>query len=298
MNPILLAASLMFANPQEAPAQTEEINEILQRFAEDYRFDPMALDAMFGISVGGDFWTVSVKRVESASKRGRLTDHSFGPHDVTLTHGAPPRPTWYFDIESLDVLRKIQSGEVNAATAAMKSFGSDRVGVDTKDMDGFHSTSGDEAQLYQALSHFFTMGTPEIIQFGFNHSLQTHGAQATALHFMKGTRVLYFTIMPEEVVNADPRLQRGQMPNLFVVTKGEGVLLSDNGEQKLSAGTSVFIAPFVRHEIRATGDAAMEGVLVLYGDNSDFGYGTSYPAFLQDLYDFYGRYPFRKDGEQ
>jgi hypothetical protein len=60
---------------------------------------------------------------------------------------------------------------------------------------------------------------------------------------------------------------------------------------------SVFIPPFVRHEITAVGDEPMEGVVVLYGDNSDFAFGTSYPAFLQDLYGFYADYPFRKQSE-
>lgn len=42
------------------------------------------------------------------------------------------------------------------------------------------------------------------------------------------------------------------------------------------------------------GKEPLEGILVLYGDNSDFAFGTSYPAFMQDLNDFYGDYPFRK----
>ncbi len=62
-----------------------------------------------------------------------------------------------------------------------------------------------------------------ITYFGAEHALETHGAQMTALHFMKGFRIGYFTLQPEQTANADVRLQSGQMPNLFVITKGRGV---------------------------------------------------------------------------
>lgn len=294
------ALSVVPAAAQEAgeamltDAELAEANEILSRFAEDYRSDPMALDATFGIKLDGHFWTVSVERVETASARGRLTDHTFGPHQVTLTQGEPAEPTWYFEIADMNVLRLVDTGEVNAGTAAMQSFGSDEVGVETRDMDGFSSTSGDEGEMYFALSHFFTRGTPEVTRFGRAHSLETHGAQATALHMMKGTRVVYFSIGPQEVANEDPRLQFGQMPNLFVVTSGRGTMHTNDGPMVLEAGMSVFIPPFVRHEMVNDGDEPLEGVLVLYGDNSDFAFGTSYPAFMQELNQFYREYPFRQ----
>ena len=86
----------------------------------------------------------------------------------------------------MDVLRLIATGKVNAGTAAMQSFGSDQVGVETGQMDGFEMSSGAEAELYHHMSHFFTTGVPEITYFGPENSLETHGAQMTALHFMKG----------------------------------------------------------------------------------------------------------------
>ncbi len=65
--------------------------------------------------------------------------------------------------------------------------------------------------------------------------------------------------------------------------EGRGVGYLGDGKIDLKPGMSVFVPPFVRHEITAAGDEPMEGVVVLYGDNSDFAFGTSYPAFLQDL---------------
>ena len=271
-----------------------EAKAIIAALAADYRHDPMAVDATFGIKLDDRFWTIEVERKEVARARGRLTDHSFGPHTVTVTEGAPAQPTWYFEIADMKVLRLIASGDVNAGTAAMQSFGSDEVGVETRDMQGFQSTSGDEADGYLVLSHFFTKGKPEVTRFSRATSLPTHGAQATALHMMKGFRVAHFSIGPQQVANADPSLSSGQMPNLFVVTSGSGTLHTDDGPIKLEAGMSVFVPPFVKHEIVNDGNEALEGILVLYGDNSDFAFGTSYPAFMQDLNQFYRDYPFRK----
>jgi mannose-6-phosphate isomerase-like protein (cupin superfamily) len=240
---------------------------------------------------------VTVKRKETSSKRGRLTDHEFGPHEVTLSHGKPAEPTFVYIIANMDVLRLIDEGKVNAGSAAMQSFGSDQVGLETGILGEFDMDSGAEARFYHHLSHFFTTGIPEITYFGVENSLETHGAQMTALHSMKGFRVGYFTMQPQQTVNADIRLQKGQMPNLFIITKGRGVGYVGESEIELRPGMSVFVAPFVRHEFTAVGDEPMEGVLVLYGDNSDFAFGTSYPAYLEDIYDFHANYPFRKSDE-
>ena len=280
-------------------AEVAEASAIFERLVADYRSDPMAVSGQFGIKVADNFWTVTIDRKETSSKRGRLTDHEFGPHEVTLSSGKPPAPTFVYVIANMDVLRLIGEGKVNAGTAAMQSFGSDQVGVETDTMEGFEMNSGAEAHLYHHMSHFFTTGVPEITYFGAEHSLETHGAQMTALHFMKGFRIGYFTMQPQQTVNADVRLQKGQIPNLFIVTKGRGVGHLGDRKIELKPGMSVFVPPFVRHEFTAVGDEPMEGIVVLYGDNSDFAFGTSYPSFLEDLYEFHADYPFRKtDGEE
>lgn len=285
---------------QKALSETDasEATAILERLVADYRNDPMAISGRFGIQVADHDWEVTVERKEGSSRRGRLTDHQFGPHQVTLKSGKPSAPTFVYVIASMNVLRLIAEGKVNAGTAAMQSFGSDQVGVERETMEGFSMDSGAEARFYHHLSHFFTEGVPEITYFGSENSLETHGAQMTALHFMKGFRIGYFTMQPQQTANADVRLQTGQMPNLIIITKGHGIGYLGDRQIELRPGMSIFVAPYVRHEFTAVGDEPMEGVLVLYGDNSDFAFGTSYPAYLEDLYEFHADYPFRKSDHE
>lgn len=314
--PILFcaASAMAIALPQTATAQTDpqsseetrsmsqadEAHAILEALAEDYRNDPMAISDTFGIKLGDDWWTIAVERAEEAyhpEASPHLTFHRFGPHQVTLTRGAPAEPTWYFEISGIDVLRLISTGQVNAGTAAMQSFGSDQVGVETRSMDGFEMDSAVQSRYYIALSHFFmpgTHGTVEVTRFSRDNSLQTHGVQATALHMLKAVRILHFSIASGEVANDDERLEFSQVPNLFIVTHGQGTLETDQGTIALEPGVSAFVPQYAKHVIRSEGDAPLEGVLILYGDNSDFAFGTSYTTYLEAQADFHGSYPFRQ----
>jgi len=172
----------------------------------------MAINGTFGIRLDTRWWTISVKRAqESYAPSERLTFHRFGPHEVIVRCGMPDNPTWYFRIGSKEVLDLIASGKVNAGTAAMQSFGSNQVGVEIESMDGFAMDAGAEGAMYSALSHFWTKGVPEITRFGRDESLPTHGAAAVSLHTMKGYRIAWFSIGPEEAANDGPRLEEGQV---------------------------------------------------------------------------------------
>jgi len=283
------------AQTPDGASQEEEKNEIIRSFAEDYTRDPMAINGTFGINLDDHWWTVTVKRAqEPYAPNEKLTFHRFGPHEVIVRNEMPEKPTWYFKIASTEVLNLIASGEVNAGTAAMQSFGSDQVGVEIESMEGFAMDAGAEAAMYLALSHFWTKGVPEITRFGRDESLPTHGAAAVSLHTLKGYRIAWFSIGPEEAANEDPRLEEGQVPNLFIVTSGRGQALLADREVEIEPGMSVFVPPYTRHVIRNPYEEPLEGILVLFGDNSDFAFGTSYPDYLEDLNAFHSSYPFRR----
>ena len=281
---------MTIASAAEA-AQSSDVRQMLEAFVDDYRADPMAMSADFGIKVGADWWSVSVRRHQQAIPEGRLTSHRSGPHDVTLRDGPPSRPTWYFDLADRSVLEEIFKGELNAGTAGLQSFGSDKVKVEIREMEGFRDKTRGEADMYHALSHFWTRGTPEITYFGRNQSLPTHGVGAVSLYTMKGNRIAWFSMMKDEAANSDPALEAGQVPNLFIVTKGRGKAKLADKEFDLHEGMSVFVAPYVRHVLWNPYDEPMEGVFILFGDNTDAAFGKSYIDVKEGLHDYYGSLP-------
>ena len=84
------------------------------------------------------------------------------------------------------------------------------------------------------------------------------------------------------------------MPNLFIVTQGKGRSFLADDEVEIRAGMSIFVPQYVRHQIVHDSDEPIEGIPILYGDNSDFAFETSYSAFQENLNDFHRTYPFKK----
>jgi mannose-6-phosphate isomerase-like protein (cupin superfamily) len=287
-------AASAHAAPAEQAAPTTDA--ILKAFAEDYRADPMALTADFGVKIGDDWWSIGiVSHQKPVPYKEEYTFHEYGPQDVSLKKGKPKTPTWYFEFAAKSVLEDVYAGRMTAGTGAMRSFPGDKVMVDIKDMDGFTSSQGDEAIAYLALTHFWAMGAPEITTFGRDQSLPTHGVGAVSLYTMKDKRLAWFSIMKDEVANAEQALEAGQVPNLFIVTKGKGKADFGNGAIDIGEGMSIFVAPYVKHVIYNPYDEPLEGILVLYGDNSDFAYGKSYMDLVHDQNAFLGSYPFKQE---
>lgn len=267
--------------------------QILREFAADYVQDPMAIDAEFGVRVGDDWWSVSVRRAQEAySPREKFVFHRLGGHSVEIRAGAPRTPTWYFALSDESVLRKLHDGTLSAGTASARSFASDKPMLTAEAMEGFQLDPGAVARMYHTQSHFWARGTPEITRFAREASLPTHGAAMVALYGMKDKRVGWFSIGPEQTANEDVRLRAGQVPNLFIFTKGRGRATFGDEQIEVEAGMAVFIAPYVKHVIANPYDEPLEGVIVLFGDNGDFYRGTSYLDFAEDLYDYYGAYDF------
>ncbi len=263
--------------------------EILRSFVESYKSDPMALSATFGIAVEGDWWYVVSERKQEGYQVGKnkqYTFHNYGPHEVTLFKGQPEKPTWYFQFANADVLKKVNSKTWTASTAAARSTAEDKVGLDILAMDGYDYTSKDDAISYQVMEHFWKKDAVEITRFARDNSLPSHGADLVALYTMKDKRVGWFTIGTDEAANADRNLDKGQVPNLIIFTKGRGKGQFGEEEFDIEPGMSVFIGPYVKHVIHNPYDEPLEGIVILFGDNIDFAKGQSYLDFLENEYDF------------
>ncbi len=288
---LLFVLAILFATAGNA--QTKDTGEILQSFVESYQTDHMAHTITFGIRVGDDWWYVSSVRKQSeyaAGKKKQYTLHDYGPHDVKLFKGQPTSPTWYFHFAGKEVLDNIYTGKWTAATASAKSTGADIVGLNIRDMEGFRSSTGEEAIAYEVMEHFWKRAAVEITYFTRDMSLPTHGVDHVGLYTMKDKRIGWFSIGPEQAANAERGLDKGQVPNLFIVTKGKGRAELGDEIVELKPGMSVFVGPYVKHVIYNPYDEPMEGIVILFGDNSDYVFGKSYMDFLEEQHEFYGKY--------
>jgi len=270
--------------------QKATTESILQTYIDSYVNDPMALSANFGIKVADDWWTVSIERVEDPYKVGKekqYTFHNYGPHNVTLRAGKPIEPTWYFGFADRPTLDKINEQVWTASTASAKSTPADIVALDIFDMEGFQSNQQTTAIAYQTLEHFWKRDVGEVTRFSRDSSLPSHGAQIVALYTMKDKRISWFTLGTEEVANGDRGLDKGQVPNLFIITNGKGKAQIGDKEMDLEPGMSVFVGPYVKHVLYNPYKEPLEGILILFGDNIDYAKGQSYVEFLEKEYEFY-----------
>lgn len=291
----VVSLSLVAATASGQEAE-QSIAAMLKHFSEDYKTDPMAIGANFGVKVGEEWWSVSVERKQEAyAEDERLTFHNAGPHQVVLKAGPPETATWYFEIAHKSILDKFYDGTLNAGTASMQSFDSDQVALEIRSMEGYKLDAGAEALMYHTMSHFWVTGIPEIVTFGRDMTLPTHGADAAGLYNMKDKRIAWFSIGKDEVANEDPRLEFGQVPNLFIFTKGRGKADFGEGVIDVHEGMSVFAGPYVKNVISNPYDEPLEGILILYGDNPDFAFGKSYMDYVEDQYRFLSDYPFKKE---
>lgn len=288
INSVLCAFTLLFFQSSFAN-KTPDIHEILNQYVESYKTDNMALTTTFGIQIGQEWWHVSSKRVQDGYKvKDKYTFHNYGPNDVSLFKGQPKSPTWYFRLDDKTVLDNIYTGVWTASTATMRSMPSDKVAFDIMMMEGFKTSKKVDGISYQVLEHFWKIGDVEITPFSRDSSLPTHGAAAVSLYTMKDKRIAWFSINKEEAANAEPHLDKGQVPNLFIFTKGKGTAKLGDDEIEVKAGMSVFVGPYVKHAIYNTNNEPLEGVLILFGDNIDYAKGESYLDSLDQLYDFLG----------
>jgi len=269
----------------------ESTEEILQSFVESYKTDVMAMTTSFGIKISEEWWTVDVKRIEEAypvGKQKQYTFHNYGPNEVSLSKGAPSSPTWYFRVDDRSVLDKINNKIWTATTAAAKSTPADVVAFDIEDMEGYQSTQQATATAYLTMEHFWKKDAVEVTNFSRDSSLSSHGASIVSLYTMKDKRISWFTLGTEEVANGERGLDKGQVPNLFIITKGKGKAQIGGEEIDLKPGMSVFVGPYIQHVLYNPYEEPLEGILILFGDNIDYALGQSYMDFLEKEYAFYG----------
>lgn len=260
MKKYLIGAALSLALATGAQAQdldVERVDQGIRRLAADYARDPMAIPGQYGLEVGGQVWTVDV--AEGASS---------GQVRVDVRRGEPTVPTFVYTVGPA-TFDQILSGQMSAYTAMVAAFQSDVTPMDVRVVHGYR-TDGDFTHRFRSFSfHFFTPGRPEVVPMGAEHSRFTHGAQAVVGYYAEGLRTGWFTLLPGQHANEDPRSQSDPWVTLMFVVDG-GTGKAEIGDQTidLTSRTMIYIPPNTRHHFWNPGDKPAEMIMVVFGKDS------------------------------
>ncbi|MEL6706761.1 MAG: hypothetical protein AAFP79_00655 [Pseudomonadota bacterium] len=200
------------AQPLEAqnrePTLKSVIEPILERFAEDYRDDPLAQDIIFGIEIDGMRWHV----VSHSGVEGR---------NVELKEGFADQPFFYFTA-SRETLNLLDQGVWAGLTAMGAATSRDVTPLDILTTDGYERGADYDATIRPLIFHFWTRGTPEIIPFSVQNSRVVHGAPGVATYYDKDFR--------SAVYHVPPGLGRDQAPTLTVPFKRMILVIGGSAE--------------------------------------------------------------------
>ncbi|MFY0636585.1 cupin domain-containing protein [Maricaulis maris] len=235
--------------PMTAQAQDDGIEAILERFAADYLEDPtFQASAEFGVVVEGDWWTIAM-------------DAEAGSY--TVSHGEPESPTFYYTAEA-ETLTKVDRGEMAALTAMGKAFSTDYAPMDIELMEGANF----DPAILALTFHFWTRGTPEIINWREHETREVHGGNAGLIYYQPGFRSGFGYVMPGQHVNADPRSRTNDFPTLIIFTGNRAVARIDGIDQDVGDGQMIFIPAGVSHEFLNPFDEPAEFLLFMFGEGA------------------------------
>lgn len=256
-----VAAAVLLATLVHAVRAAADPAAALERYVDDYRSDPMLVDAYFGVRIGEHWWTVESKRAGAN-----------GAPDVTLAAGEPARPTWYFRIENEALLGQMDRGEVTFGTLAGKSKSSDYSPLDIDVMPGYIADGqAPGSEFYETLTkvgfHFWYRGQPEVVPFARQAYRKVHGVDGTALYYEPGLRMIAFSMKPGQHAFAGED-SRGPWRKVLIFTGGRGKALIDGRTIDVRAGERLFVPPRVVNELWNESDEPFEGVVIVFGEGA------------------------------
>lgn len=248
-----LTLSLALTSPTWASGSAKEI---LQRFVEDYRSDPMLVESTFGVDIAGERYHVVARKREG------------GGGEVKLHEGFPEGETWYFILDDISVLERLDEKALNAGTAMAKAFSTDKTPMDIAETEGFQPGEGFLNELLKVTFHFWNRGFPELIPFNDQVTRFTHGMDAVIFYYQPGFRSGWFSIKQGYHVNADPKSRTNPFPSLMVFTRGKGTALIGDEEVTVQEGQALFIPPEISHQFFNENEAPLQGVLLMFGEGA------------------------------
>jgi uncharacterized RmlC-like cupin family protein len=232
--------------------QTISIQKILEAFVQDFKTDTIVKERAFTFAVKirdkGD-WHVIVD----------------GQGGVELKKGMPSVPVVYY-ITDYKTLLNIYQGKMTALTAMGRARMSDPTPMNFGFMEGFKPSADFMGWGAKFTFHFWTRGTPEVVDFGKDTSSRfIHGAQAKILYYAQGLRSSWYGIKKGQHVNAKPEDQKNPFPTIVIMIKGVAKARIGGKLIDLKKDTCLHIPAGVSHEFWNDNEETAEFIIVMFG---------------------------------
>ena len=185
----------------------------------------------------------------------------------TVREGIPAKYDIRFDVD-IDFLRRLNRGEMSALTAMGQARSSDPIPLNPTFGPDFEKIP-EAALLFRRLCfHFWTRGWPEIIPFKESASRQVHGGNAVVFQYDREFRSAWYQVKSGMHINADPKDQTNNFPQLIIVTKGSLTARLGGKKVVLSEGQAVVIPPGMTHEFWADAGQYGECIYLAFGQGA------------------------------
>jgi len=253
----LLSICSLVVNGQSVPLASnsqDSARVILQRYGDAWRgrqevaFEgPLVIALWVSGAQGGEFNLTLTQKAASVVRQGVPAEYDIG-----------------FELD-VDFLRRLDRGELGALTAMGQARSSDPIPLNPKLGTRFLKRE-DAALLFRRLSfHFWNREWPEIVPFSETAARQVHGANAAVLVYDQDLRSAWYQLKPGMHINADPREQVNEFPQLIVVTRGQFKARLGGNERTLSEGQAILIPPGMSHEFWAENGQYGEMIWTAFG---------------------------------
>lgn len=204
----------------------------------------------------------------------RFTGKGGGEHHVvvlpdgtaTLRDGVPPGTVAFTG--NIEMLRRLDRGELSAMTALGRASWSDRTPLDVELPEGFLFTAERQAVLLPFVFHFWNREWPEVVRFGEGTTRLVHGGNAAIFYYDRELRSGFYQVEPGQHINREADQQTNPFPSLFIMIRGQVEARLGGIERRLHEGEAVLVPPGMTHEFWAGPEQYGEFIMVAFGDGA------------------------------
>lgn len=232
-----------------------DARSILQRYVDAWRgteememADTLVVGFRFTGPGGGEYHAVFAPGGTAELREGM-------PPDVLFLHG------------DMDILRRLDRGELSAMTAMGRAHMSDPAPLDFTLPEGVEW--GPELQaLLPWVYHFWNREWPEVTRFGEGTTRLVHGGHSAILYYDLGLRTAFYRVEPGMHINEPIDQQTNPFQSLFIVIRGEFESRLDGRHQTLREGEAILVPSGMTHEFWAGPDQYGEFIMIAFGEGA------------------------------